>query len=217
MKKNLEQDRPISLLLVFLVVLFVSCLILSNILANEMIEVFGYVLDAGTLLFPITYVLSDVFSEVYGYKWSRRVTWMAAAMNLLMVFLIFVATSIPHPEWFDASHFQLALASSYRIVLASIVSYFFGDLANDRVFRRMKLRRQDSKGFEIRAIASSFVGELVDTTLFVFIAFVGTMPYSEVFPMIAASVLIKTGYEVIILPVTLTVVKVVKKAEKMQV
>jgi hypothetical protein len=202
-----------SYLLTLLVVVFVSFLLISNILANQMLKFFIFTIDAATLTFPITYILSDVFSEVYGYKWSRRVSWIGMSMSLIFSLFIMLAIRLPHPEWFDASHFQLAIGGSFRIVIASAVAYLFGDLVNDKIFKFMKAKRVGMKGFSIRAIVSSFGGSIVDTTLFVLIAFLFIVPVPEMWGMIFVSVFLKTGYEIIILPVTTLVTKWVKNKE----
>lgn len=207
------MNERISPLLVRLVVLFTSCLIISNILANRLIQVGAWSIDAGTLLFPITYVLSDVFSEVYGYKWSRRVTWWAAAMNLLFVALVALTNMLPAPDYFDPAPFQTALGSSFRIVVASVVSYVLGDLMNDRVFQRMKGDNSAMRGFAWRAFCSSFAGQVVDSCLFVMIAFYGTMATAELAAMICLNIFAKVGYELIILPVTYKVAKEVYSRE----
>ena len=207
------MNQKISPLLVKLVVIFTSCLIISNILANRLIQVGSWSLDAGNLLFPVTYILSDVFSEVYGYKWSRRVTWWAAAMNLLFVALVALTNIMPAPDYFDPVPFQAALGSSFRIVAASIVSYVLGDLMNDRVFQRMKGDNSTMKGFVWRAFVSSFAGQVVDSFLFVTIAFYGTMPFEDLVSMICLNIFVKVGYEIVVLPVTYKVAKDVYSRE----
>lgn len=196
------MTQRISPLLVKLVVIFTSCLIISNILANRLIQVGTWSLDAGNLLFPVTYILSDVFSEVYGYKWSRRVTWWAAALNLLFVLLVAVTNALPAPDYFDPAPFQTALGSSFRIVAASILSYVLGDLMNDKVFRRMKGDNSTMKGFARRAFVSSLCGQIVDSCLFVTIAFCGTMPFIDLVSMICLNIIVKVGYELLVLPLT---------------
>lgn len=210
----MQKSQRVSPLLVTLVVTFVSFLMMSNILANHMIQFVWWTIDAGTLTFPVTYILSDVFSEVYGYKWSRRVTWIAAAMTTIFSLLIMLSCALPQPEWYDGSHFAIALRSSFRIVIASVVSYNCGDFVNDRVFRRMKRKHPDSmKGFTWRAIVSSLFGNTVDTALFVIVAFLGTMPTSEMPGMVGIGIVLKTGYEACILPLTVLVTRKVKLAE----
>lgn len=214
MEKVLRTEkRMVSPVLLGIVVVFVSCMLISNILANRMIQVGAWALDAGTLTFPITYVISDIVSEVYGYRWSRRIAWISAGMNALLALFILAAINIPHPEWFDASHFALALGSSYRIVIASIVAYVLGDWVNDIIFREMKKRHPSTEKFKLRAILSSVGGSFVDTTAFVIIAFTFLMPASEMIPMILISVFAKTAYEVLVLPLTTRVLKVVEEHE----
>jgi uncharacterized integral membrane protein (TIGR00697 family) len=206
-KEKQTMEKRISPLLVKLVVLFTSCLIISNILANRMIQVGTWSLDAGNLLFPVTYILSDVFSEVYGYKWSRRVTWWAAGMNLLFALLVALTNILPAPEYYDPAPFQAALGSSFRIVAASIISYVTGDFMNDRVFQRMKGNNSTMRGFAWRAFMSSFAGQVVDSFLFVSIAFYGTMPMYDLAAMICLNIFVKVGYELLILPLTYKVAK----------
>lgn len=210
------NNKKVSSILLTLCVVFVSCIIMSNVLANETLQLYKWSLDAGIFLFPITYILSDIFSEVYGYKWSRRVTWMAVTLNLIFSLLIILACKLPHPIWFDGSHFELALCGSFRIVLASAISYQCGDLINDIIFKKMKKNHSDSKGFIERAILSSLGGECVDSILFVMIAFLGTMPFSEIFPMIIMNIICKTSYEVMICPLTNIIMKKIKKLEDVE-
>lgn len=211
-KRN-QLESPISPILLGIVVVSVSFMLISNILANRMIQVGRWALDAGSLTFPITYIISDILSEVYGYKWSRRVAWMSAGINLIFASFIFIATSIPSPEWFDAAPFSLALRSSFRIVIASVVSYVVGDWVNDIIFAKMKKHNPSGKKFKLRAILSSVGGSLVDTTSFIIIAFGGSIPASEIIPMIFIGVASKTAYEIVILPITTTVLKAVQKQE----
>lgn len=207
------MKERISPMLIRLVVLFTSCLIISNILANRLIQIGPCSIDAGTLLFPITYVLSDIFSEIYGYKWSRRVTWWAASMNLLFAILVAFTNKLPAPDYFDPTPFQSALGSSFRIVVASLVSFVVGDLVNDKVFRNMRKGKDVMQGFKLRAFVSSLAGQIVDSTLFVTIAFVGTMTSKDLVYMIGTNIIIKVGYEAVILPLTHKVTQLVHKKE----
>lgn len=208
-----QTTKSISPMLVRLVVLFTSCLIISNILANRLIQVGPWSLDAGNLLFPVTYVLSDMFSEVYGYKWSRRVTWWAAILNLLFALLVALTNVLPAPDYFDPIPFQSALGSSFRIVVASLVSYVVGDWANDVIFRSMRKGKKVMQGFTLRAFVSSFAGQIIDSTLFVTIAFAGTLPSIDLVYMIGLNIIVKVGYEVIILPVTYKVTQIIYNKE----
>lgn len=210
---NTREDASITPVLSVLMIVFVSFLLMSNILANRMLKVGTLSMDCGNLTFPVTYVLSDLFSEVYGYKWSRRVTTYATIMNIILALFIKLSCILPSPDYFDPTPFSTALNGSTRIVIASIVSYYLGDLFNDKVFSRMKKKNSDMKGFAGRAIVSSIVGELTDSTIFTLIAFFGTIPISEIPGMIIISVIAKTFYEILILPVTIKFTKYVKSIE----
>ena len=203
------MKERISPLLVRLVVIFTSCLVISNILANRLIQVGPWSLDAGNLLFPVTYILSDMFSEVYGYKWSRRVTWWAASMNLLFAVLVAITNALPAPDYFDPIPFETALGGSFRIIVASLVSYVVGDLVNDKVFRKMRKGKAAMQGFTFRAFMSSLVGQIVDSTLFVTIAFIGTMPIVDLAVMIVLNIVVKVGYEALVLPLTYKVTQAI--------
>lgn len=212
-RKLYAQDTAVSPLLLVLVVVFVSFLLMSNVLANQMISLGKWAIDAGTLTFPITYVLSDVFSEVYGYKWSRRVTWYATFVNLIMALFITLSIYLPQPDWYEGIHFQLAVGGSLRIVAASLFSYAIGDFVNDVIFEVMRKDKKTTRGFGVRAIVSSIGGSLVDSTAFVLVAFSFVIPAGEMIPMILLNVLVKTACEVAILPLTYFVVKKVRAQE----
>jgi len=210
-----SKTKNVSPILLTLIVVSVSFMLISNILANRMSQLGFWSFDSGALTFPVTYIISDILSEVYGYKWSRRVAWMAAAMNLIFATFIFISGLLPYPEWAGTNYFDPALQTSFRIVAASILSYVMGDWVNDIIFRDMKDRKHatDRAGFKLRAILSSVGGALVDTSTFVFIAFSFTMPWEEMTPMILLGVASKIIYEIIILPVTIVVMRIVDKKE----
>lgn len=209
MKTKVTKATPT---LVVLTAIFVSCMLISNILSNATIKVFAWSMDAGTLVFPLTYILSGIFSEIYGYKWSRRVTWIAAAMMLVFSALVWLVIALPKPEYYDGIHFAIALGGSIRILIASVVAFVTGDFVKDNVFSRLK-KLQQGEGFKTRAIISSIFGNAVDSSIFVLIAFLGTMPGTETVPMILLNILFKTTYEFLILPITDRVVKFLHKRE----
>ena len=140
---------------------------------------------------------------------------MAFAANLFMVIVFSLVIITPAPDfWNHQEAFQTVLGNTPRILFASLLAFVIGDLVNDKVFRRMKEKHPTShKGFGWRAIISSFVGEAVDSLIFLPIAFLGQMPISNLVVMLIVQVLIKTGYEIVILPVTYRIVKIVSKHE----
>lgn len=210
------KKTKITELQTYLTVLFVSALLISNVItAKQVLFPFGITMTGAIFIFPITYILSDVFSEIYGYRWSRITCYLAFAMNLVMVFFFAIAINSPAPSyWGNQEAFQTVLGNSPRILLASLAAFVIGDLINDRVFRRMKQKYPDShKGFGTRAIVSSFCGNIVDSLIFLPIAFLGQMPLQALIIMTITQVFLKTGYELIILPVTKYVVKKVSERE----
>lgn len=192
-------------------------MLISNILTARQIQLsLGITLECGLLVFPITYILSDVFSECYGYKWSRLTCYLAFAMNLLMCIVFAVANSLPAPEyWHDQQAFRIVLGTTPRILAASLIAYVVGDLVNDLIFRRMKQKHpHDERRFGLRAIVSSVFGNLVDSLIFLPLAFIGEMPATTLVVMCLTQVIVKTGYELLILPLTILTVRTVNRVEK---
>ena len=206
-----------SFLQVCLTILFVSAMLISNVITSKQIQFpFGITMTGAIVIFPITYILSDVFSEVYGYKWSRVTCYFAFSMNLLMVLVFSLVIATPAPAyWQNQEAFATVLGSTPRVMGASLLAYVVGDFVNDRVFRKMKEKHSDElKGFGWRAIISSLVGELCDSLVFVPLAFLGQMPFKTLTTMVVCQVLLKTAYEVIVLPLTTLVAKKANKYEK---
>lgn len=215
----MKKTHNISFLQLILTLLFTVSLLISNIIAAKQVLLpFGIIMTAAVFIFPITYILSDVFSEVYGYRWSRLTAYMAFAANLFMVIVFSLVIITPAPSfWTHQEAFQTVLGNTPRILFASLSAFMIGDLINDRVFKRMKEKYPSShKGFGWRAIISSFAGEVVDSLIFLPIAFLGQMPINNLVVMLITQVLIKTGYEIVILPITYKVVQIVSKYEQRQ-
>ena len=214
------EDRAVSPLLVYLSLIFVAFLLISNVTANHMLVFIRWPVDAGSLTFPVTYIISDVISEVYGYKWSRRIAWTSLAVNAVFALIIMLIVRLPQPEWYEGEHFANALANSWRIVAASLIAYCVGDLADDRVFRRLRERnrrkykgKENMNGFAVRALISSLVGHILDTNIFIFIAFAFIVPWNELPGMIIVGIVIKWVYEWAVIPITYSVTKWVGEKE----
>ena len=212
----MKKER-ISFLQVCLTIVFVTAMLISNVItAKQVLLPGGITMTGAVFIFPITYILSDVFSEVYGYKWSRVTCYFAFSMNLFMVIVFSLVIQTPAPSyWTNQEAFATVLGSTPRVMGASLLAYVIGDFVNDRVFRKMKEKHSDElKGFGWRAIVSSFLGELCDSLVFLPIAFLGQMPLKTLATMTVCQVLIKTGYEIVILPLTTLVAKKANKYEK---
>ena len=212
-----KKKRKVSELQLVLTVLFVASLLISNVITSKQVLLpFNITMTGAVFIFPITYILSDLFGEVYGYRWNRITCYLAFAMNLLMVIVFSAVIATPAPSyWTGQEAFQTVLGNTPRILFASLLAFVLGDLVNDRVFKRMKAKHpNDHKGFGWRAILSSVCGELIDSLIFLPIAFIGLMPISTLAMMTVMQVVIKTGYEVVILPITKIVVKKVSNYER---
>ena len=212
-----NKDNNISFLQLCLTLLFVVSLLVSNVITSKQVQLpFGIVMTGAVFIFPVTYILSDLFSEVYGYRWSRRITYLAFAANLFMVIVFSFVIISPAPSfWNHQEAFQTVLGSTPRILFASLSAFMVGDFVNDRVFKRMKQNHPTThRGFGFRAILSSLAGELVDSIIFLPIAFLGQMPLETLGVMLVMQVLIKTGYEIIILPITYYIVRRVSHYER---
>jgi uncharacterized integral membrane protein (TIGR00697 family) len=202
-----------SNLFIYLSMTFVVCLLLSNILAAKMLAIGKFSITAGTLVFPISYIINDVLSEVYGYKKTKNIVLAGFILQLFMIIVFAVAIYLPAPAWFENSdEFALILGSTPRIAVAGLISYLFGSLVNAKVL--VKMRDKSEKYFGIRAVLSTLFGETVDSMIFVPAAFFGTMPNKEILTMILSLITLKTLYETIFLPITYQVIKRVKKYEK---
>lgn len=201
-----------SNLFLYLSMTFVVCLLLSNILAAKIISIGTLSVTAGTIIFPISYIINDILSEVYGYKKTKKVVIAGFILELFMIIVFTIAILLPAPVWFENSdEFALILGSTPRIAIAGLISYLFGSLVNSKVL--VKMRDKSEKHFGLRAILSTLFGEVTDSLLFVPIAFIGTMPVKEIITMIITLVVLKTLYETILLPITYQVVKKIKKYE----
>ena len=211
MKKN-----KISSLQMYLTIIFTVCFLISNIIATKQITLpFGITMTAAVIVFPLVYVLSDVFSEVYGYKWSRNTRYIAFVANLFMVLVFTAAIALPSASTYSGQEALInVLGSTPRVLCASLLAYLAGDFVNDKVFQKMKEKHEDIKGFEFRAILSSLLGEMIDSAVFLPIVFAGALPITVIIQMAITQVIIKVLYEIVILPITRIVVKATYKHER---
>jgi uncharacterized integral membrane protein (TIGR00697 family) len=198
---------------VYIVGIYIASLLVANVLANQMIVVFNQTASAGILTFPITYILASVLAEVYGYKWARRAAWSALALNALLAGLIWLTIMLPNPEWFDDTHFINAVGNSWRVVLASLSAFTIGKFANDRLFSHLKKGRANLEGFKFRAMVSSLLGHILDSSIFTMVAFSFVIDRHILPGMIIVSIALKWGYEWLALPLTAWFVRKAKVYE----
>ena len=193
--------------------LFVTCLLTANVIAGKLIVVAGVVLTAGIVIFPISYVLGDVLTEVWGYAATRRVIWLGFACNVLMVAAIWIGGEIPAAP-FGASQpaYEEVLGQTPRILLASFVAYLFGEFANAFVLAKLKIATR-GRWLWTRTIGSTIVGQALDSTVFVALAFWGTMPSHVLGGVIAGQWIAKVAYEAAGTPLVYLVVGWLKARE----
>lgn len=198
-------------------ILFTTCLILANILAVKIIQIGPWAAPGGVIIFPVAYILNDVIAEVWGYKKARLIIWTGFAMNILMVLFFVLAINLPAaPFWTNQSMFAQVLGTTPRIVFASIMAYLVGSFLNAYIMSRMKVFSK-GKNFGLRAIVSTIFGEFADSLIFISIAFAGLFAIKALIVMITTQALLKTLYEVIVLPFTTVVVRWIKRIENQDV
>ena len=206
MQKNYKYLGTIS-------VFFVSVLLISNVASSKIVDLKWFTFDGGTLLFPLSYIFGDILTEVYGYKNSRSTIWMGFFMALMMsVIFIIVGKLPPAAGWNNQAAYDAILGLTPRIVCASLVAYFFGEFSNSFVLAKMKIFTK-GRWLWTRTIGSTVVGELVDSVLFIIIAFTGILPNSLLITLIISNYLFKTGVEILFTPITYKVVAFLKRKE----
>ena len=198
-------------------VTFCVCLILANLLATKQVQFGPLNLTAGVLVFPISYVVNDCITEVWGYRRAKLIIWTGFVMNFAFVFLAWLADLIPGaPYWTNQEGFHALFGLAPRVALASFAAFLVGSFLNAYVMSKMKIRDKGHR-FSLRAIASSIVGELSDSIIFFPIALGGIVPEENLLLMMISQVIIKTLCEVVILPFTIRLVAWLKRTEGMDV
>lgn len=207
------MKNKVSVLFMLAGILFATCLLISNILASKILMIGPWAAPAGVLIFPLAYIINDVIAEVWGYRKARLIIWSGFAVNLMAVFFFSLGVFVsPAPFWQGQEAFSSVLGSTPRIVAASLMAYLLGSFLNAFIMSRFKVMTK-GKGFSIRAIVSTLAGEGADSLIFITVAFAGVFPLKVMLGMIATQAMIKTIYEIIVLPLTILVVNKVKKLE----
>lgn len=208
------KRRQYSEIFVFISIIFVSCILISNILAAKIISIFGISMTSGVLVFPISYVLGDVMTEIYGYEKTKKVIIYGFISNLLMVVVFYLAMKLPYPDyWQNQDAFITILSNTPRVLLASFIGYLLGGLSNAFIMEYIK-NNSKIKFLWFRTILSTIVGEALDTTIFLTISFIGTMSGFNLISMIIYQSIFKIMYEVVLTPVLYKIIAFVSKKEK---
>lgn len=182
-------------------------------LETTIVQVGSITVTAGLLVFPISYIINDCIAEVWGFKKARLIIWSGFAMNFFVVALGLIAVALPAaPFWEGEQHFNFVFGMAPRIVVASLLAFLVGSFLNAYVMSKMKVA-SGGRNFSARAIWSTVVGETADSLIFFPIAFGGLIAWPELLVMMGTQIVLKSLYEVIILPITIRVVKAVKRID----
>lgn len=207
------MKEKVSVPFMLLGILFNVCLIAANLLETKVIQVGSITVTAGLLAFPISYIINDCIAEVWGFKKARLIIWSGFAMNFFVVALGLIAVAIPAaPFWEGEEHFDFVFGMAPRIVIASLTAFLVGSFLNAYVMSKMKVA-SGGRNFSVRAILSTIVGETADSLIFFPVAFGGIIAWPELLIMMGIQIILKSMYEVIILPVTIRVVNAIKKLD----
>lgn len=212
-----NETRGYSGRFVVLVAVFVACLIGANITAVKLVSLGGLILPAAIVVFPLSYIVADVLTEVYGYAQARRVIWLGFICNLLVVGAVWIGQMLPAaPFWDGQAAYERILGYAPRILLASFLAYLVGEFANAYVLARMKIATR-GRWLWARTIGSTLVGQGLDSLIFITVAFIGTIPVSALAMAVVVQWLAKSAYEAAATPITYLVVGYLKKKERLDV
>lgn len=229
---EIKSSFSVKMSLVFVIYCIVSviALLLSNIVVVKNfsffeMEIRGYAisLTSSLIVFPIIYICSDIFSEVYGYRWSRVISWISFIMNLFMVLIFEITIALPGSDPAFSESFKTVLGSSYSILAASLTAFMFGDLFNDIVFEFLKKRdtKKTNAGFIARSLLSSLCGEVVDTGIFLPALFFITKQFGstvtdffQLVMIVLIQACLKVLLEIVLSPLTIFLVKRTRRYEE---
>jgi len=209
----LESDHRYKYLDSF-ITLFVAVLMISNIVAPKFWAIGWLRISAAQLLFPITYIFGDIFTEVYGYSASRRAIWFGFFASGLLALVTYICVVIPPaPEYKNQAAFEIIFKNVWRVVAGSLLAFWCGEFANSFTLAKLKLLTK-GKYLWTRTIGSTVVGQAVDTTVVILFIFYGNASAGTILNLILSGYAIKVVYETLMTPVTYAVVNFLKRTEK---
>jgi len=213
----MDDQKKYSPWFVVSVTIFITCLITANITAVKLINVWGFVLPAAIIIFPISYIFGDILTEVYGYRQARRVIWLGFFCNLIVVVAIWVGQILPSASfWNGQTAYERILGYTPRLLLASFLAYLLGEFANAFILAKMKIATK-GRWLWSRTIGSTLVGEGLDSLVFITIAFIGEIPMPKLASAIVTQWLAKSVYEAAVTPLTYVAVNFLKRREGIEV
>ncbi|MFA5873951.1 MAG: queuosine precursor transporter [Anaerolineales bacterium] len=202
--------------------LFITTLVISNIIAVKIVNLFELFVPAAVILFPVAYIFGDVLTEVYGYARARQVIWTGFFCNLFAVLAIWIGGYLPSAPFWSAGVFTTPnsaqdayaaiLGFTPRLLAASFIAYLVGEFLNSIVLAKLKVRTS-GRYLWIRTISSTLIGEGADSFIFIVFAFAGIFPTNALGQAILSQWIIKVSYEILATPLTYLVVNALKKSE----
>ena len=206
------METKVSQRFVIVAAVFIACLITANIIAVKLISVAGWILPAAIIVFPISYIFGDILTEVYGYRAARKVIWLGFACNLITVIAIWLGGLLPAAPFWEGNQqaYETILGYTPRLLIASFAAYLIGEFANSFVLAKMKIATK-GRWLWTRTIGSTFVGQGLDSVVFITTAFAGTPNFIAI--SIVHHWLVKTGYEAVATPFTYAIVNYLKRKE----
>lgn len=207
------QKTNVTVPFMLLGILFNVCLVAANLLETKVVQLGGITATAGLIVFPISYIINDCIAEVWGFRKARLIIWSGFAMNFLVVLFAQLAVMLPAaPFWEGEEGFNFVFGMAPRIAFASFTAFLAGSFLNAYIMSRMKILSR-GRHFSVRAIVSTLAGESADSLIFFPIAFGGIIPFRELLMMILTQAVLKSLYEVAVLPVTVRVVRYIKRID----
>lgn len=191
---------------------FTASIIISNIIAGKTLNLYYITLPCSILLFPVIYVINDILTESYGYQKAKRVILLGFIMNVVALISYTITIMLPAPSFFvNSEAYSIVLGSTFRLVIAGFAAYLVGSIVNAQVMVILK-QKAEEKLF-LRCLVSTFAGESFDSFIFLTIGFFGTMPLTSLFLMIVTQVFFKTGYEIVIYPITKRIIRLINQCQ----
>lgn len=208
------MKQQVSVLFMLLAVVFVVCLITANLLETKVLDFFGITtITAGMLVFPISYIINDCIAEVWGFRRIALIIWTGFAMNFFVAAIGMLAVLLPAASFWDGEeHFNFVFGFAPRIVFASLLAFLIGSFTNAYMMSKMKLAHK-GRHFSLRAVVSTFAGETMDSIIFFPIAFGGILTIPDLLMLMLTQIILKSMYEVIVLPITIRLVNKLKNME----
>ena len=209
-----KQRNTVSVLFMLFSILFCVCLIAANLFATKQIALGSISLTGGLLIFPVSYIVNDCVCEVWGYRKARLLIWTGFAMNFFFVIMGALCDIIPPAPYYEnAAGFHGVFGLAPRVALASFCAFLVGSFLNAYVMSRMKIASK-GRNFSARAVVSTIVGECADSIIFFPLALGGVIPTEALPELMFWQVVLKTAYEIVVLPLTIRVVALLKRHEQ---